>query len=90
MLAFAEGTNALGAVSSVTIIHDEHKDPNVSRRDLLPLEGDPGPTFVNINSEKVQIWDKNRPNDDHMECSLLIIHHHRPSTSSLLHEVAAV
>ena len=56
MLAFAEGTNAAGAVSSVTIIHDEHKDPNVSRRKLLPVlvEG-PGPTFVNINSGKVQI-----------------------------------
>ena len=89
MLAFAEGTNAAGAVSSVTIIHDEQKDPNVLRRNLLQGE-DPGPAFVNINSEKVQIWDKNRPNDDHMECSLLIIHHHRPSTSSLLHEAAAV
>ena len=54
MLAFAEGSNATGAVSSVTIIHDEHKDPNVSRRKLLPAE-DPGPTFVNISSEKVQI-----------------------------------
>ena len=53
MLAFAEGTNAAGAVSSVTIIHDEHKDPNVSRRKLLPAEG-PGSTFVDINSEKVQ------------------------------------
>ena len=48
MLAFAEGSNAAGAVSSVTIIHDEHKDPNVSRRDLLPGEEDPGPNFVNI------------------------------------------
>ena len=54
-VGFAEGTNAAGAVSSVTIIHDEHKDPNVSRRDLLPREEHPGPTFVNINSEKVQI-----------------------------------
>ena len=54
MLAFAEGTNAARAVSSVTIIHDEHKDPNVSRCKLLPAEG-PGSSFVNINSEKVQI-----------------------------------
>ena len=54
MLAFAEGTDAAGAVSSVTIIHDEHKDPNVSRRNLLPGE-EPGPTFLNINSDKVQI-----------------------------------
>ena len=53
-VGFAEGTNAAGAVSSVTIIHDEHKDPNVSRRKLLPAEG-PGSTFVDINSEKVQI-----------------------------------
>ena len=48
MLAFAEGSNAAGAVSSVTIIHDEHKDPNVSRRNLLPGEDVPGPNFVNI------------------------------------------
>ena len=55
MLAFPKGTNAAGAVSSVTIIHDEHKDPNVSRRDLLSEEDPVGPTFVNINNEKVQI-----------------------------------
>ena len=42
MLAFAEGTNAAGAVSSVTIIHDEHKDPNVSRRNLLQQRGTQG------------------------------------------------
>ena len=55
-VGFAEGTNAAGAVSSVTIIHDEHKDPNVSRRKLLSAEGPaPGPTFVNINSVKMQI-----------------------------------
>ena len=73
--------------------HNNSRQAQRSKRvtaQLAPAEGDPGPTFVNINSEKVQIRDKNRPNDDHMECSLLIIHYHSPSTSFLLHEAAAV